>query len=57
MQTPTKKPRVFGDLIQAAFEQAARLTAEPAAQARIAAEMIGRVLQQTNQTRLAAMLS
>ena len=57
MRTPTKKPQQFGDLIQAAFERAARLTAEPAAQARIAAEMIGRILQQTNQTRLAAMLS
>lgn len=47
----------FGALVQAAFEQAARQTSDPVVQARVAAEVIARVLNRRDRKRLAALLA
>ncbi len=53
----THTPKTFGEVVQAAFAAAARKTRSPRAQAKIATQMIARVLKGSPQPRLIAMLA
>lgn len=53
----TQTPKTFGEVVQAAFAAAARKTRSPRAQAKIATQMIARLLKGSPQPRLIAMLA
>lgn len=50
-------PKTFGEVVQQAFAAAARKTKSPREQAKIASEMIARILKGSPQPRLIAMLA
>ena len=55
-RSPMKTQQTFGEVVQAAFAEAARRTKSPRGQARIAAELIARMLRIRPQPRLTALL-